>query len=202
MRKSLKNRAIFQLAKISPIVKFQLAKIGSNLRNPQSSNLQVHYSTCKSTSKHTCAILQVQFQVSQLVNQVAKRGNLRTNLRIQANLRKCQPMFKFIFKPLIFSIFISHSPFKLWNNPISCEAPKIPELETQRSCVWRKTTMRAQHPPCGTQASLFQPWPRQEEPTPHLHQLAIQGQELHLRGFHIWGSIGLSHSTLWVWSAI
>ena len=28
----------------------------------------------------------------------------------------------------------------------------------------------------------FQPWPRQEEPMPRLHQLVIQGQELHLRG--------------------
>ena len=147
MRKSLKNRAIFQLAKISPIVKFQLAKIGSNLRNPQSSNLQVHYSTCKSTSKHTCAILQVQFQVSQLVNQVAKRGNLRTNLRIQANLRKCQLTFKFIFKPLISSIFISHNHSKLRKNPIKLRSPKFHSISSIGSLeVVRLKRKHSAHP--------------------------------------------------------
>ena len=41
--------------------------------------------------------------------------------------------------------------------------------------------------PYGTQTSPFQPWPRQKEPTPRLHQLAIQDQELHLCGIsHLW----------------
>ena len=66
---------------------------------------------CESISNHKCVILQVQFQVSQPANQLAKWGNLRTNLR------ECQPTFKFLFKPLIFSIFIITQPFQVAKPP-------------------------------------------------------------------------------------
>ena len=72
-RKSLKNRAIFQLA-----------KMGANLRNLQSKISQVQNLTCESTSRHTCAISQVQKPISQLRNQLVKIINLQkmgTNLR-------------------------------------------------------------------------------------------------------------------------
>ena len=43
---------------------------------------------------------------------------------ITSKLRKYQPSFKFIFKPLILSIFISHSHFNLRKSPPSCKAQK------------------------------------------------------------------------------
>ena len=115
--------------------------------------------------------------------------SLGINLRIPGNLQKCQSSFKSIFKPLISSIFISHSHSKLRKNPIKLRSPKFQSISSIGSleimCLKRKhlcapNTYPMEHKP--SNSSLFQPWPRQEEPMLHLHQLAIQGQEFHLHG--------------------
>ena len=166
MRKNLKNKAIFQLA-----------KMGANLWNPQSSNSQVHFQLAKifaayeSTSRHTCAISQVHFPFSQpanqLANQVVKWGNLRINLRIPGNLKKCQPSFKSIFKPLISFIFISHNHSKLRKSPIKLRSPKFQSISSIGSpevMRLKKKHLRApnthpmEHKP--SNSSPFQPWPR------------------------------------------
>ena len=101
------------------------------------------FASCESTSRNMCVISQVQNPflqpVNQLVNQVAKLGNLW----IPGNLRKCQPSFKFLFKPLMSSIFILHSHSKLRKALSSWETQKsraFPPLEALRSCVWREST--------------------------------------------------------------
>ena len=115
--------------------------------------------------------------------------SLQINLQILGNLRKCQPSFKSIFKPLISSIFILHSHSKLQKSHIKLRSPKFPSISSIGShevvCLKRKqlcapNTHPMEHKP--SNFSPFQPWPRQEEPIPCLHQPAIQGQELHLRG--------------------
>ena len=83
-----------------------------------------NFAAYESTSRHTCAISQVHFPFSHPANQVAKWGNLR----IPGNLRKCQPLFKSIFKPLISSIFISHSHSKLRKSPIKLRSPKFQSI--------------------------------------------------------------------------
>ena len=122
---------------------------------------------CENTSKHTCAISQVHFPflqaANQLRNQVAKWGNLRINLRIPGNLRKCQPSFKFLFKHLIISFFISHSHFNLQKSPPSCEAqkfqriPSIGSLEVMR--LKRNTSVHLVEQKL-SDSSPFLPWPR------------------------------------------
>ena len=92
-----------------------------------------------------CAISQVQNPILQPANQVAKWGNLRTNFQIQANLRKYKSSFKFLFKPLIFSFFISHSHYKLRKSPTSCEAQKfqsIPSIGSPEVVGLKKTIPR------------------------------------------------------------
>ena len=67
------------------------------------------FTTYETPPSHTCAISQLQNPISQL------RIKLRTNLQngptceITSNLRKYQPSFKFLFKPLILSFFILYS---------------------------------------------------------------------------------------------
>ena len=57
-----------------------------------------------------------------------------------SNLRECQPNLNSYLNLWFFPFSLSDNPFKLRNNPISCETPQIPKLEAQRSCVWRRTT--------------------------------------------------------------
>ena len=121
------------------------------------------FAVCESTSRHMCAISQVQNPFLQLANQVVKWGNLRTNLRIEAYLRKYKPSFKFLFKHLMSSIFILHNHSKLRKNMISCKAPKfhsipsIGSLEVMR--LKRNTSVHLVEQKL-SDSSPFLPWPR------------------------------------------
>nr|CAN73644.1 hypothetical protein VITISV_007334 [Vitis vinifera] len=81
----------------------------------------------------------------------------------------------------------SHS--KLRKSPIKLRSPKFQSISSigspevvrlKRKHLRPPNTHPVEHKP--SNSFPFQPWPRQEEPMPCLHQLAIQGQELHLCG--------------------
>ena len=80
-------------------------------------NSKIQFCNYESSCEPSCEI------TSKLQNslQVAKSP---PSCEITSKLRKYQPSFKFIFKPLILSIFISHSHFNLRKSPPSCKAQK------------------------------------------------------------------------------
>ena len=162
-----------------------ISQLWTNLWNPQSQISQVHISTCETPPRHMCAISQLQNQISQL------RINLRTNLR------KYQPSFKFLFKPLILAFFILHSHSKL-------RSPKISE-----DPLHRKTRSRASEKdhsahlrvPYGHEPLHFSHG--QDEKSPSRISISSQHQieSFTCVRFHVWGSTCLCHSTFWGWSA-
>ena len=104
----------------------------------------------------TCEILRAKFRkfISQLVKIfVAAKHLLSTRMpfrnfknqfhsgksscepscEITSNLQKYQPSFKCLFKPMIFSFFISHNHFNLRKNPLSCETQKSQRNLSKRS---------------------------------------------------------------------
>ena len=135
-----------------------ISQLRTNLRNHQSQFSQVHSSSCENfrscetPPRHTCATSQLQKPISQLRNKL--RTRLRNHLQlvkwpssceITFKLQKCQPLFKCLFKPLIFSIFISHSHFNLRKSSPSCETQKSQRILSKGSledmCL-KKTTPR------------------------------------------------------------
>ena len=66
-------------------------------------------------------------------------------LRNGLKLRKCQSSFKGLFKPLFFSIFVSHSHFNLRKSSSSCEIQELERTLSKRSLEHvrlKKTTPR------------------------------------------------------------
>ena len=111
---------------------------------------KIHFRSCEPT----CEILKAKFRKStiQLVKIFAAAKHLLgtrvpfRNFKIQfrnyessckptceitSNLRKYQPSFKFLFKPLILSSFISHSHSNLRKSPSSCEAQKFHRIPSK-----------------------------------------------------------------------
>ena len=82
-----------------------------------------------------------------------------------------------------FLIFHFSQSFQLAKKPSKLRSPKISEDPLQRkprSCASEEDHSAHLRVPSGTRASSFQPWPRWEEPKPHLHQLATLDRELQL----------------------
>ena len=58
-------------------------------------------------------------------------SSCKPSCKITSNLRKYQPSFKFLFKPLVLSFFISHNHFNLRKSPPSGEAQKFQRISSK-----------------------------------------------------------------------
>ena len=104
----------------------QLAKSSKlNFTSPHSTC--ENFCSCETPPKHTCAISQLQNPIR------SYKSSCKPTCEITSNLRKYQPSFKFLFKHLILSFFISHSHSNLRKSPPSCEAQKFHRIPSKGS---------------------------------------------------------------------
>ena len=154
------HKFTIQLAKIFTVTKHLLGT-----RVPFR-NFKVQFRSCKSSCKPTCE----------------NGPTFEPSCEITSNLRKYQPSFKFLFKTLILSFFISHNT-PTCEKTLQVAKPKnfrrSPPKKAQKSCVWRGPLHSPPRTLWNTSLSISS-WPRREEPKPRLHQLATPDRELHL----------------------